>query len=132
MFMHNSGRPTDGSVRAEGVNKGNVLVGTEEDFTRPCQASGKLVLSDITDSLGGEPASKSTLADPYRMKPLDTFHPFVDTPETAAPELECSAHYFEIEGPMLGAAWYGQGLRVLDIGDARHVRQMSYYRGTAA
>jgi hypothetical protein len=128
MFMHNSGRPTDGSVRASGVKKGNVLVGTEEDFTRPCEASGKIVLSDITDSLGGEPASKSTLDDPYRMKPLDTFHPFVDTPETAAPDLECSAHYFEIEGPMLGAAWYGQGLRLLDIGDARDVRQVGYYR----
>jgi hypothetical protein len=128
MFMHNSGRPTDGSVRAEGVKKGNVLVGTEEDFTTPCEASGKIVLSDITDSLGGEPASKSTLENPYRMKPLDTFHPFVDTPETADPDLECSAHYFEIEGPMLGAAWYGQGLRLLDIGDARDVRQVGYYR----
>ena len=128
MLMHNSGRPTDGSVRASGVKKGNVLVGTEEDFTRPCEDSGKIVLSDITDSLGGEPASKSTLEAPYRMKPLDTFHPFVNTPETAAPELECSAHYFEIEGPMLGAAWYGQGLRLLDISDAREVRQVGYYR----
>jgi hypothetical protein len=128
MFMHNSGRPTDGSVRAAGVTKGNVLVGTEEDFTRPCAASGKIVLSDITDSLGGERASNSTLENPYRMKPLDTFHPFIDTKETAAPELDCSAHYFEIEGPMLGAAWYGQGLRLLDIGDADHVRQVGYFR----
>jgi hypothetical protein len=128
MFMHNSGRPTDGSVRASGVKKGNVLVGTEEDFTTPCKESGKIVLSDITDSLGGEPASQSTLDKPYRMKPLDTFHPIIDTPETAAPELECSAHYFEIEGPLLGAAWYGQGLRLLDIGNARDVRQVGYYR----
>jgi hypothetical protein len=130
MLMHNSGRPTDGSVRASGVKKGNVLVGTEEDFTTPCGASGKIVLSDLTDSLGGEPASKSTRKDPYRMTALDTFHPFIDTPETANPELGCSAHYFEIEGPMLGAAWYGQGLRLLDIGDARDVRQVGYYRVT--
>ena len=46
------------------------------------------------------------------MKALDTFHPFLDTPETANPALGCSAHYFEIEGPMLGAGWYGQGLRL--------------------
>jgi hypothetical protein len=130
MFMHNSGRPTDGAVRASGVKKNNVLVGTEEDFTTPCGSSGKIVLSDITDSLGGEPASQSTVAKPYRMKPLDTFHPFVDTPETANPALGCSAHYFEIEGPMLGAAWYGQGLRLLDIGNARDVRQVGYYRVT--
>jgi hypothetical protein len=130
MFMHNSGRPTDGSVRAAGVRRGNVLVGTEEDFTEPCGQSGRIVLSDITDSLGGEPAQQSTRANPYRMTTLDSFHPFLDTPETADPALGCSAHYFEIEGPMLGAAWYGQGLRLLDIGDARDVEQVGYYRVT--
>jgi hypothetical protein len=130
MLMHNSGRPTDGSVRASGVKKGNVLVGTEEEFTRPCGASGKIVLSDLTDSWGGEPAQRSTLSKPYRMKALDTFHPFIDTPETANPDLGCSAHYFEIEGSMLGAGWYGQGLRLLDISDARDVRQVGYYRVT--
>ena len=131
MLMHNSGRPTDGSVRASGVADGNVLVGTEEDFTRPCEQSGKIVLSDLTDSLGGEPASQSTLQDPYRMTPLDTFHPQIDTPEgDTNPASGCSAHYFEIEGPMLGAGWYGQGLRLLDISNARDVRQVGYYRVT--
>ena len=131
MLMHNSGRPTDGSVRASGVKRGNVMVGTEEEFTRPCEASGKIVLSDLTDSWGGEPASKSSLTAPYRMKALDTFHPFIDTPETSDPALGCSAHYFEIEGPLLGAGWYGQGLRLVDISDARDVRQVGYYRITS-
>jgi len=131
MLMHNSGRPVDGSVRAAGVKRGNILVGTEEEFTRPCEQSGKIVLSDLTDSWGGEPASQSTLAKPYRMKALDTFHPFIDTPETSDPALGCSAHYFEIEGPMLGAGWYGQGLRLVDISDARDVRQVGYYRITS-
>ena len=130
MLMHNSGRPTDGSVRASGVKRGNVLVGTEEEFTRPCEASGKIVLSDLTDSWGGEPASKSSLTAPYRMKALDTFHPFIDTPETANPALGCSAHYFEIEGSTFGAGWYGQGLRLVDISNARDVRQVGYYRVT--
>ncbi len=80
MLMHNSGRPTDGSVRADGVKKGNVLIGTEEDFTG-CETAGRIVASDLTDSWGGEPASQSTLDKPYRMKPLDTFHPVLDTPE---------------------------------------------------
>src|SRR5215208_8070504 len=44
--------------------------------------------------------------------------------------LPISAHYFEIEGSMLGAAWYGLGLRLLDISDARDVRQVAYYRVT--
>ena len=130
MLMHNSGRPTDGSVRASGIKRGNVLVGTEEDFTTPCAASGKIVLSDLTDSWGGEPASKSSLTAPYRMQALDSFHPIIDTPETVNPTLGCSAHYFEIEGSTLGAGWYGQGLRLLDIGNARDVRQVGYYRVT--
>jgi hypothetical protein len=127
MFMHNSGRPTDGAVRASGVKKGNILVGTEEEF-QDCKGSGRIVTSDLTDSLGGEPAQHSTRAKPYRMKVLDSFHPFLNTPETADPTLDCSAHYFEIEGPLLGAAWYGQGLRLLDIHDARNIRQVGYYR----
>ena len=130
MLMHNSGRPTDGAVRASGVKKGSVLVGTEEDFTTPCGASGKIVLSDLTTSWGGEPASQSSLTAPYRMTALDSFHPFLDTPETANPALGCSAHYFEIEGSTLGAGWYGQGLRLLDIGNARNVRQVGYFRVT--
>ena len=85
MLMHNSGRPTDGSVRASGVKSGNVLVGHRGGVHAPCEASGKIVFSDLTDSWGGEPASKSSLDDPYRMKALDTFHPFIDTPETADP-----------------------------------------------
>ena len=62
------------------------------------------------------------------MKTLDSFHPFLDTPETANAAAGCSAHYFEIEGSMLGAAWYGQGLRLLDISNAREVKQVGYYR----
>ena len=131
MLMHNSGRPTDGAVKASGVKTGNVVVGTEEDFTTTpngCGDSGRIVLSDITDSIGGEPASQSTRAKPYRMKTLDSFHPFLNEQDTANPAAGCSAHYFEIEQAMLGAAWYGQGLRLLDISNARQVQQVGYYR----
>jgi hypothetical protein len=128
-FMHNSTRPLDGSTRASGVPRGNVLIGTEEDFTTPCDKSGRVVLSDITDSLGGEPAVNSTPEHPYRMKALDSFHP-QDTGEATDPSQGCSAHYFERSGSMLGVAWYGQGLRLLDISNARHVRQIGYYRVT--
>jgi len=130
MFMHNSERPTSGAVKASGVADGNVLVGTEEDFTTPCGSSGKIVLSDLTDSWGGEGSANSTLDHPYRMQALDSFHPFVDTPETANPDLGCSAHYFEIRASTLAGGWYGQGLRLLDISDARDVRQIGYYRVT--
>ncbi len=83
--MHNSLRPTDNSSRAAGVPRGGVLIGTEEDFTTPCDKSGRL---------------------------------------------GCSAHYFEQSRSTLGVAWYGQGLRLLDISNARDVRQIGYYRVT--
>jgi len=130
MFMHNSLRPLDGSVAASGVADGNVLIGTEEDFTGPCSASGRLVFSDITTSLGGAPAVASTPEAPFRMPALDTWHPAQDTPETTGPSASCSAHYFERQGATLGAAWYGQGLRLLDVHDARDVRQVGYFRVT--
>jgi hypothetical protein len=133
-FMHNSGRPTDGAVRAAGVKKGNILIGTEEDFTPGCTNQGRIVAVDLTDSLGGEPAQNSTRTNPYRMKALDSFHPILDTSETANQNLTCSAHYFEIRASTLAAGWYGQGLRLLDISDARDMRQVGFYRvvGTAA
>lgn len=139
-FMHNSGRPTDGAVRASGVKKGNILIGTEEDFTPGCANQGRIVAVDLTDSWGGEPAQNSTLANPYRMNALDSFHPHLDTPEgdtdpgTEELPLGCSAHYFEIRASTLAAGWYGQGLRLLDISDARDMRQVGYYRvtGTSA
>ena len=64
------------------------------------------------------------------MKALDSFHPFLDTPETANPALGCSAHYFEIRDSTLAAGWYGQGLRLVDVSDARSLRQVGFYRVT--
>ena len=128
MFMHNSMRPLDGKVRAEGVADGNVLVATEEEFNDDCASDGRLVFADITDSLGGEPALNSTPEQPYRMKPLASWHPAINTPETTAPNTDCSAHYFDIDGGVLAQGWYSQGVRVLDIANARAPRQIGYFR----
>ena len=65
------------------------------------------------------------------MNALDSFHPFLDTPETANPALGCSAHYFEIRASTLAAGWYGQGLRLVDVSNARDLRQIGYYRVTS-
>jgi hypothetical protein len=125
-FIHNAARPLTGEIRAAGVPDGNVVIMTEEDFTGPCSASGRIVAADITASLGGEPATNSTPASPFRLDALSAYHPTRDGP-TTGPSGSCSAHYFEIDGSTVAAAWYGQGLRLLDASDARNLRQVGYF-----
>jgi hypothetical protein len=126
-FIHNAARPLNGKIRASGVADGNVVIMTEEDFTGPCSASGRIVAADITASLGGEPAVNSTPAAPFRMDALSAFHPTQDAGDTTSPSGSCSAHYFEVSGSTVAAAWYGQGLRLIDASDARNLRQVGYY-----
>jgi hypothetical protein len=126
-FIHNSARPLDGVVHASGVADGNIALVTEEDFTSPCSASGRVVAVDITDSLGGEPALGSTPTQPYRMKALSAFHPTQDASDTLSPSGSCSAHYFEVAGSTVAAGWYGQGVRLIDASNARDLRQVGYF-----
>jgi hypothetical protein len=114
-------------VRASGVKKNHIALMTEEDFTEPCDQGGRIVAADVTSSLGGAGAANSTPEHPFRMDVLDSFHPQRNAAATAAPITECSAHYFELSGSTLAAAWYGQGLRVVDASDARNMRQVGYY-----
>jgi hypothetical protein len=126
-LIHNAARPIDRHIQAEGVEKRNIVLMTEEDFTGPCSASGRIVAADLTDSWGGEPTANSTPASPYRLKALSAYHPTQDGVGTVGPSGSCSAHYFEIEGSTVAAAWYGQGLRLIDASDARNLRQVGYY-----
>jgi hypothetical protein len=126
-FIHNSARPVGGKVRAAGVPTDHVALMTEEDFTEPCDQGGRIVAADITSSLGGEGAANSTPEHPFRMTALDSFHPARNAAASSAPITECSAHYFELSGSTLAAAWYGEGLRVIDASDARDLRQVGYY-----
>ncbi len=116
-FIHNAARPLGGEIQAAGVADGNVVLMTEEDFTGPCSASGRIVAADITESLGGEGAANSTPAQPFRLDALSAFHPTQDAGGTTSPSGSCSAHYFEVEGSTVAAAWYGQGLRLIDASE---------------
>ena len=109
------------------MRKGRVALMTEEDFTEPCDQGGRIVAADITSSLGGEGSTNSTPAQPFRMTALDSFHPARNASDTLSPNADCSAHYFEVSGSTLGAAWYNQGLRVIDASDARDLRQVGYF-----
>jgi hypothetical protein len=126
-FIHNSTRPLNGEVQADGVDSDNIVLMTEEDFSEPCDQGGRIVAADITSSLGGDGVANSTPEHPFRMTALDSFHPFLNANDTVAPIASCSAHYFELAGSTLAAAWYGNGLRVIDASDARDLRQVGYY-----
>ena len=126
-FIHNAARPLTGEISASGVDDGNVVIMTEEDFTGPCSGSGRIIAADITASLGGEAATNSTPGTPFRMDALSAYHPTQDGVGTVGPSGSCSAHYFEIAGSTVAAAWYGQGLRLIDASDARNLRQVGYY-----
>jgi hypothetical protein len=126
-FIHNSTRPLNGKVHASGVADDNIALMTEEDFTEPCVQGGRIVAADITSSLGGEGAQNSTPEHPFRMTALDSFHPARNASDSSAPITSCSAHYFELSGSTLAAAWYGEGLRLIDGSDARNLRQVGYY-----
>ena len=122
-------RPTLHTPRADGpAGSGRGVKGTscrtEEDFCRRAAPDRR---STSPDSWGGEPVAQ-TPRDPLPDEALDSFHPFLDTPETANPALGCSAHYFEIEAARRrlvrpGPAAGGHQRRA-------DLRQVGYYRVT--
>ena len=126
-FIHNAARPLNGKIHASGVADDNIALVTEEDFTAPCRQGGRIVAADITSSLGGEGSTNSTPKHPFRMNALDSFHPALDAKPTSSPNTQCSAHYFEVSGSTVAAAWYNQGLRLIDASNARDLRQVGYF-----
>ena len=114
--------------RAVAVAKGRIVPGR---FRVTKQVEPLHAATIITASLGGEPATNSTPASPFRLDALSAYHPTRDAP-TTGPSGSCSAHYFEIDGSTVAAAWYGQGLRLLDASDARNLRQVGYFYVTGS
>ena len=121
-FMHNSHRNVDLAIPGQPGSAGAVLMATEENLSSSCASSGRFATYDIRSSLDG-----SGFADPagFRMDVLDTW-----TPEDAEGATGCaSAHYFEDRGDgLLAYAFYGQGLRLLDVSDPGDIRQVGYFR----
>ena len=68
-FHDASAARSDGKVRAGGVPDGNIVLMTEEDFTGGASQSSdrRWQARTVADSLGGEPATNSTPAQPYRL-----------------------------------------------------------------
>ncbi len=108
-FMHNSWR------------RGDVLYATEENITGSCESAGRFATYDLKSAYGGQGWRNPD----FRMKALSTWS-LEDQPGSTG----CaSAHYFADRGDGIFAnAFYGQGVRFLDVTNPRKVRQVGYYR----
>jgi hypothetical protein len=117
-FMHNSWRDPDGAGGE------HVLYATEENITSNCATSGRFVTYDLRGTYDGE-GFKDTATTKHRMRALDTW-----TPEDQEGATGCaSAHYFTARGDGITAnAFYGQGVRFLDVSDPTDIRQVGWYR----
>jgi hypothetical protein len=137
-FEHNAWRPVGkGAPRGDkGYRNGDYLLVTEEDFgpaEEACSKQGMFSIASLKGSYDGD-AWRSSAADPYRLDVVGTWNPAskegsrpVGGPYPAAANF-CSAHYFDVDGPIVTYAWYGEGTRFLDISDPRNPRQFAYWR----
>ena len=116
---HNSMRP---DVRP-GV-PGDVVLITEEDYVNVgCAGAGLFQSWRITGPL--DPNNPAVLV------PLDQW----DTHEELLPEPQdkteatvvCSSHYFDESHGLVGAAWYGNGTRLLDVTNPEDIRQVGWF-----
>ena len=101
--------------------------------TEACANRGKFTIASLKGSFNGE-AWKSTPANPFRLEVVGSWNPAgqegsrpggVPTDPNAN---FCSAHYFDVDGPVVTYAWYGEGTRFLDISDPENPRQFAYWR----
>jgi hypothetical protein len=137
-FEHNAWRPVgkDAPRGDKRYRKGQLLLATEEDFgpaAEACANRGQFTIASLEGSFDGE-AWKSTPANPFRLDVVGKWSPAgkegsrpVGGPYDPNANF-CSAHYFDVDGPVVTYAWYGEGTRFLDISDPANPRQFAYWR----
>jgi hypothetical protein len=137
-FEHNAWRPVGGSAPQgdDRYRDGELLLATEEDFgpaTEACANRGKFTIASLEGSFDGE-AWRSTPANPFRLEVVGDWSPAGEEGSRPVggpydPNANfCSAHYFDVDGPVVTYAWYGEGTRFLDISDPENPRQFAYWR----
>ena len=115
------------------VDRGNVLLATEEDYIDPtCDTEGNFETWGV-DTLDPDEVDEETgelgQVDGGTITPLGQWHTElfdtgIDTPAGAF----CSAHYFDYhQSGIVAQGFYQQGLRLLDVDDPRDIRQVGYW-----
>lgn len=116
--LHGSLRPADIAYgRRSGFKRGEILLAGEEGTADDCRAGGKFHTFDARGVRDGAP-----------LRLLDSVAP-AESKASLAPGFgaACSAHWFTHQGPLVAVAWFGAGLRILDVTDPWRIRQVGRY-----
>ncbi|MEU3454643.1 hypothetical protein ABZ671_13705 [Micromonospora sp. NPDC006766] len=109
--------------------KGDVMLITNENNNQNCAKAGLFILASIEGT--HDEGITSTPANPVKMGQLATYSPggkpghYVDPTGKAG---DCSAHWFTVNGNIVAAGFYEQGVRFLDISDPRNPQQVGWFR----
>ncbi len=117
--LHGSLRPRAISyTRTSGFLAGDVLLAAEEIATEKCRDGGRFHTFDARGLRTGQP-----------LRLLDSVAPLTDVTASLGkgPGAGCSVHWFTQQRQLVAAAWFGAGVRILDVSDPRHVRQIGRY-----
>ncbi|HJP66932.1 MAG TPA: hypothetical protein VKA30_11595 [Actinomycetota bacterium] len=142
LFSHNSFRPDAQRYRPRDPSKpgyrdpaprpGEVVLATEETFAGGCAADGKLRTVDLKGRLvhgrwdGFDGKS-------WKVKPGHSYDlPVLDSWEAAGEQgsratSDCSAHWFDYRQGLVAEAFYSQGVRLLDVSDPLHIKQIGWW-----
>jgi hypothetical protein len=144
-ILHNSMRPNASAFRsgaAPSIANGNVLLVTEEDYADGgdelvCSEAGSFQTWHVPDLDGAAYRSRNAtgkVQDVGTVVPLDQvnapsdFGGGLSTPASGF----CSAHWFDVhQDGFVALGHYGAGMRVLDVRDARDIKQYGFVTGLA-
>jgi hypothetical protein len=140
---HNSFRPNGDSFDDRGgdsgephVDKGNVLLVTEEDYANTnAPRCGDYEGSFQTWRIPYLDAERYAAENPDNrpgggtIEPLDRWNTeLLDSGTTTPAGAFCSAHYFDyLPGGFVAQGWYQQGTRILDVRDPKDIKQVGYF-----
>lgn len=139
-ILHNSMRPNAARFRPgapPSVQNGNVLLVTEEDYANDgdevmCNRSGSFqtwYIPDLDAAAYRARNPSGAAPDQGTVRPLDISQPpaeFGGGLSTPA-AVFCSAHWFDVhQDGFVALGTYNEGLRILDVRDARNIKQIGY------
>jgi hypothetical protein len=134
---HVTQAPTDSSPSTVAASDGQTYRKTDLQYVTQenvvsCTSTssggpGKFVVADLAGSYAGEDWSPTLSAtNRFFLKKIGEYTP-IGLPG-ANPSASCSAHWFTVLGNMVAIAFYGQGVRVLDLSDPAKPTQAGYIR----